>query len=75
MKSNRKNRSSIIEERTVFRASFFQNTLKNWNSSKFTYKKLRLVTEAAIQRCSYKTVFWKYDAILQENTFAEVRFQ
>ena len=31
--------------------------------------------EAATQRCSYKKVFWKYAANLQEDTHAEVRFQ
>ena len=29
-------------------------------------------TEATIQRCSYKKVFWKYAANLQKNTHAEV---
>ena len=28
--------------------------------------------EAALERCSYKKVFWKYAANLQENTYAEV---
>ena len=28
--------------------------------------------EAAIQRCSYKNVFWKYAANFQENTHVEV---
>ena len=32
-------------------------------------------TEAAHQRCSYKKVFWKYAADLQENTNAEVWFK
>ena len=32
-------------------------------------------TESALQRCSYKEVFWKYAVNLQENTHAEVRFQ
>ena len=31
--------------------------------------------ESALQRCSYKEVFWKYAVNLQENTHAEVRFQ
>ena len=31
--------------------------------------------EAALQRCSYKKVLWKYAAYLQENTHAEVRSQ
>ena len=31
--------------------------------------------EAAIQRCSYKKLFWKYATNLQENTNPEVRFQ
>ena len=35
----------------------------------------KAITEAAIQRCSHKTVFWKYAANLQDNTHAEVRFQ
>ena len=30
---------------------------------------------AALQRRSYKKVFWKYAANLQENTYAEVWFQ
>ena len=34
-----------------------------------------LTAEAAIQRCSYKKVFWKYAANLQENTHAKVWFQ
>ena len=35
-----------------------------------------LVTpEAALHRCSYTKVFGKYAADLQENTYAEVRFQ
>ena len=29
----------------------------------------------AIQRCSYKSIFWKYAAELKENTRAEVWFQ
>ena len=32
-------------------------------------------TEAALQRCSYEKVFWKYVADLQESTHTEVRFQ
>ena len=32
-------------------------------------------SEAAIQRCSYEKVFWKYIANLQENIHTEVRFQ
>ena len=31
-------------------------------------------TEAALPRCSYKQVFWKYAANLQENSHVEVRF-
>ena len=31
--------------------------------------------EAAVQRCSWEKVLWKYAANLQENTHAEVRFQ
>ena len=37
-----------------------------------TWKGFHL-TEAAIQRCSYKKVFWKIAANSQENTHAEVR--
>ena len=32
------------------------------------------VTEAALQRCSWEKVCWKYSANLQEDTYAEVRF-
>ena len=39
----------------------------NWK----TFKTL----EAAHQKCSYKNLFWKYDANLQENTHDEVGFQ
>ena len=35
---------------------------------------LHIKTEAAIQRCSLKKMFWKYVANLQENTHAEVWF-
>ena len=31
-------------------------------------------TEAAVQRCSYEKVFWKYTANLQDNTHAKVWF-
>ena len=34
-----------------------------------------LKSEAALQRCSYKNVFWKYTSNLQENIHAEVWFQ
>ena len=34
-----------------------------------------LYTEAAIQKCSYGKVFWKYAATLQKNTHTEVWFQ
>ena len=30
--------------------------------------------EAALERCSYKKVFWNYAANVQENSHAEVRF-
>ena len=33
------------------------------------------ITEAALKWCSYKKVFWKYAANLQENTNAEVWVQ
>ena len=36
---------------------------------------LLLSSEAAIKRCSYEKVFWKYAANLQENTHAEVWLQ
>ena len=42
------------------------------NDKSFNLMKL---SEAAIKRCSYKKVFWKYAANLQENTHAEVWFQ
>ena len=35
----------------------------------------RRYKEAAIQRCSWEMVLWKYAANLQENTYVEVRFQ
>ena len=35
----------------------------------------RLTPEAALQKCSEEKVFWKYAANLQENNYAEVRFQ
>ena len=33
-----------------------------------------LITEAAVQRCSSEKVFWKYAAVLREDTHAEVQF-
>ena len=36
---------------------------------------LDVYSEAAVQKYSYEKVFWKYAANLQENTYAEVRFQ
>ena len=33
------------------------------------------ISEATLQRCSYKKVFWKDASNSQENTYAEVRFQ
>ena len=35
----------------------------------------KVLTEAALQRCSKEKVLWKYSANLPENTHAEVRFQ
>ena len=32
------------------------------------------MSEAALQSCSYKKVFWKYAANLQEKTHVEVQF-
>ena len=37
--------------------------------------KLHVRAKAAIHRCSYKKVFWKYAANLHENSHAEVQFQ
>ena len=34
-----------------------------------------LKLEAALQRCSYEKMFWKYAANVQEDTHAEVWFQ
>ena len=42
------------------------------NDKSFNLMKL---SKAALKRCSYKKVFWKYTANLQENTHAEVWFQ
>ena len=33
-----------------------------------------LITEAAVQRCSLEKVFWKYAAVLREDTHAELQF-
>ena len=33
------------------------------------------VSEKTLHRCSYKKVFWKYPANLQENVHIEVQFQ
>ena len=38
-------------------------------------KHINHISEAALQRCSYEKVFWKYVVDLPENTHAEVRFQ
>ena len=38
-------------------------------------KDFQIFSEAAVQRCFEKKVFWKYAAYLQENIQAEVRFQ
>ena len=43
-------------------------------SGSFVFETLHS-SEAAIQRCSYEKVFWKYAANLQENTHDEVWFQ
>ena len=37
-------------------------------------KSIRANTEAALQRCSYKKMFWKYAADLHESTHAKVWF-
>ena len=41
----------------------------------FGFFLMALITEAALHRCSYEKVFWKYVANLQEKTIAEMRFQ
>ena len=33
------------------------------------------ISEAAIQMCLKERVFWKYAVNLEENTYAELRFQ
>ena len=49
----------------------FEKPVIFWKS----IKPLIAESEAALQMCSYKKVFWKYAANLQENTHAKVRFQ
>ena len=46
--------------------------MKVWN---YNMSSSSVYSEAALQSCSYKKVFWKYAANLQENTHAEVWFQ
>ena len=43
--------------------------------TEITEKGLHEIVEAALQKCSYEKVFWKYAVNLQENIPAEVRFQ
>ena len=45
----------------------------SWNP--FNATGFFLYPEAAVQRCSEEKMFWKYAAILQENTHVEVWFQ
>ena len=47
---------------------------KPWNVSN-DVNPSSLTPEAALQRCSYKKVLWKYAAYLKKNTHAEVWFQ
>ena len=57
---------------------FFADKLLNSTLTWFSYYSndtIFLKLEAALQRCSYKKMFWKYAANLQENTHAEVWFQ
>ena len=46
-----------------------------WILRNFSEQLSENLPEAAIQRCSWEDVFWKYVANLEENTHAEVRFQ
>ena len=41
----------------------------------FHWDIFRYVSKAALQRCSYEKLFWKYAVHSQENTHAEVWFQ
>ena len=47
----------------------------NTSLSLLFFSKNVIETDAAIQRCYYKKVFWKYAANLQKNTYDKVRFQ
>ena len=48
---------------------------QNWKKI-FSNESFRsLYIDAALQRCSYEKVLWKYPKNLQENTHAKVRFQ
>ena len=49
-----------------------ENEVRKLEREKGIYK--FLFTEAALQKCSYKKVFWKYSANLLEKTHAEVWF-
>ena len=45
------------------------------NSGRLILKSVDACIEGTLHRCSYKKVFWKYVANLQENTHVEVRLQ
>ena len=57
----------MISFKIYIQISFLNFNLERW----FLIKK---IAEAALQRSSQEKVFWKYAAILQENTHAEVHF-
>ena len=54
--------------------TLFMYSCQSWHYYVFLSPNFN-ITEAAIQRCSYKKVFWKYTANLLESTHAEVWFQ
>ena len=65
-----------ISLRTTFTTEKFQYSLfvlSILRNSVDSYLKYGL--EAVLHRCSYKRVFWKYAANLQEKTHAEVQCQ
>ena len=56
-------------------------TTHKWVNTTLIHEKLRMAMynkvniKAVLHRCSYKEVFWKHAANLQENTHSEVQFQ
>ena len=57
---------------------FFENLnipSLHWVSNMENIRPTFYESEAAIQRCSWEKAFWKYAAILQENTHAKVQLQ